>query len=304
LTLSSKSKQLFSFNQIVQTSYFMIDGRSQEKGSDVALIQHRHNSQQIAEGFSVKNIGLAIDSRVILSDVTLNFPAGEVVALVGHNGSGKSSLLKILARQVLPTTGSVFYDNHDLRTFEDRAFARSVAYLPQDVSSGSDMTIRELVACGRYPWHGALGRFSKQDEEKVENALRSTQIERLADRIVGTLSGGERQRAWIAMMIAQDANCLLLDEPTAALDVAHQIEVLSLVRRLAHESGRSVVIVLHDINMAARFCDRIHALKSGKVVASGPPTEILTPKILNEIYGINMDVVTPDNLTHPLAYVC
>lgn len=282
----------------------MINGRSQEKGSDVALTQHSHKSQQIPEAFFVKNVGLAIDSRVILSDVTLNFPAGEVVALVGHNGSGKSSLLKILARQVLATTGSVFYDNHDLQNFEDRAFARSVAYLPQDVSSGSDMTIRELVACGRYPWHGALGRFSKTDKEKVENALQATQIESLADRIVGTLSGGERQRAWIAMMVAQDANCLLLDEPTAALDVAHQIEVLSLVQRLAHESGRSVVIVLHDINMAARFCDRIHALKSGRVVASGTPTEILSPNVLHEIYSINMAVVSTGDLAHPLAYVC
>ena len=282
----------------------MIDSRSQEQRSDVALGQQTHKSQQITDAFSVKHVGLAIDSRVILSDVTLDFPAGEVVALVGHNGSGKSSLLKILARQTLPTTGSVFYDNQDLQKFEDRAFARSVAYLPQDVSSGSDMTIRELVACGRYPWHGALGRFSRIDEEKVENALLATQIESFADRIVGTLSGGERQRAWIAMMIAQDANCLLLDEPTAALDVAHQIEVLSLVRRLAHENGRSVVIVLHDINMAARFCDRIHALKSGRVVASGPPTEILVPKVLHEIYGINMDVVSAVNLAHPLAYVC
>jgi ferric hydroxamate transport system ATP-binding protein len=120
--------------------------------------------------------------------------------------------------------------------------------------------------------------------------------------MVGTLSGGERQRAWIAMLIAQDANCLLLDEPTAALDIAHQIEVLSLVRRLAHEGGRSVVIVLHDINMAARFCDRIHALKGGRVVASGTPGEILEPEILRSIYGIDMDVIAASSLSHPLAY--
>jgi ferric hydroxamate transport system ATP-binding protein len=269
----------------------------------VASIQQTDKAEQITAAFSVQKTGLAIDGSVILSDVTLGFPAGEVVALVGRNGSGKSSLLKILARQVLPTSGSISYNGRHLRHFQERAFARSVAYLPQDVSAGSEMTIRELVACGRYPWHGALGRFSKIDREKVNEALRATQIENFADRIVGTLSGGELQRAWIAMLIAQDANCLLLDEPTAALDVAHQIEVLSLVRRLAHEGGRSVVIVMHDINMAARFCDRIHALKHGKVVASGPPGDILAPNVLHDIYGINMDVIRTPNLTHPLAYV-
>lgn len=270
----------------------------------MATLQPTQDALQTTETFVARKIGLSIDGNEILSDVSLDFPAGEVVALVGHNGSGKSSLLKILARQILPTDGSISYGGRDLRHYQERAFARSVAYLPQDVSSGSDMTIRELVGCGRYPWHGALGRFSKIDEEKVEQALRATHIEAFADRVVGTLSGGERQRAWIAMLIAQDAGCLLLDEPTAALDVAHQIEVLSLVRRLAHEAGRSIVIVLHDINMAARFCDRIHALKRGRVIASGLPSEILGPATLHDIYGIDMDVVRAPNLAFPLAYVC
>ncbi|EUB99951.1 Iron-chelate-transporting ATPase [Rhizobium sp. CF080] len=256
------------------------------------------------ETFVIEKVGLSIDGNDILSDVSLEFPAGEVVALVGHNGSGKSSLLKMLARQLPATAGSISYGSQDIGRYHDRAFARLVAYLPQDVSTGSEMTIRELVACGRYPWHGALGRFSEADREKVEEALRATHIENFADRFVGTLSGGERQRAWIAMLIAQDARCLLLDEPTAALDVAHQIEVLSLVRRLAHEGGRSVVIVLHDINMAARFCDRIHALKRGRVVASGTPATILAPDTLHDIYGIDMAVISTPNLAYPLAYVC
>lgn len=257
---------------------------------------------QAAGGFAARRIGLSIDGSRILSEVSLDFPAGEVVALVGHNGSGKSSLLKILARQVQPTSGSVTYGDRDVAHYSGRDFARSVAYLPQDLSSGSDMTIRELVGCGRYPWHGALGRFSDLDREKVDAAMEATHIGQFADRVVGTLSGGERQRAWIAMLIAQDARCLLLDEPTAALDISHQVEVLSLVRGLAHEGGRSVVIVLHDINMAARFCDRIHALKGGHVVASGTPTDVLTPATLGDIYGIAMDVVSVPNLAHPLAY--
>ncbi len=258
--------------------------------------------REVGQAFSVKSIDLRIDGRAILSDVTLEFPPGEVVALVGHNGSGKSSLLKILARQLAPTAGTSKYAGRDLETYHNRSFARSVAYLPQDLGMGSDMTVRELVACGRYPWHGALGRFSAEDQEKVDAAIRATGIETYADRVVGTLSGGERQRAWIAMLIAQDAGCLLLDEPTAALDIAHQLEVLSLVRQLAHDGGKSVVVVLHDINMAARFCDRIHALKSGRVVATGLPEEILVSEILYAIYGIEMNVIAASNARYPIAY--
>ncbi|WP_313666019.1 ATP-binding cassette domain-containing protein [Shinella sp.] len=252
--------------------------------------------------FAVNNIGLTIDGRDVLSDVTLEFPSGEVVALVGHNGSGKSSLLKILARQLVPTAGISTYAGHHLATYHDRSFARSVAYLPQDLGTGSDMTVRELVACGRYPWHGALGRFSAADRERVDAAIRATGIDAYADRLVGTLSGGERQRAWIAMLVAQDASCLLLDEPTAALDIAHQMDVLSLIRQLAHDSGKSVVIVLHDINMAARFCDRIHALKRGRVVATGLPQDILVPDTLHAIYGIEMNVIAASNASYPIAY--
>ncbi|MBB3454910.1 iron complex transport system ATP-binding protein [Rhizobium sp. BK313] len=256
------------------------------------------------EAFATHHIRLSIDGNDILSDVNLSFPKGEFVALVGHNGSGKSSLLKILGRQILPTAGLAFYAGQDIRSFAERAFARSVAYLPQDVNASTDMTVRELVRCGRYPWHGPLGRFSRTDGEKVEQALALTHLEPLAGRIVATLSGGERQRAWLAMLVAQDTECLLLDEPTAALDIAHQIEVLSLVRRLSHEKGLSVVIVLHDINMAARFCDRICALKGGRVVVSGRPDEILMRERLQEIYGIDMDVIAAPKTGFPLAYAC
>lgn len=257
-----------------------------------------------AQAFQVDNIGLMVDQTTILKDVTLSFPKGELVALVGHNGSGKSSLLKILARQQPATSGSARYAGQELSTFEDRAFARSVAYLAQDIGTGADMTVRELVSCGRYPWHGALGRFTDLDRAKVDEALALTHIEAFSNRMVGTLSGGERQRAWIAMLVAQDSQCLLLDEPTAALDIAHQMEVLSLVRKLSHEKGLSVIIVLHDINMAARFCDRIHALKGGKVVASGSPHQLVQRDTLRQIYGIDMDVVPHPGLSVPLAYVC
>lgn len=253
---------------------------------------------------AIRSASLSIGGEAILDTVDLSFPSGEVVALIGHNGSGKSSLIKMMAKQLSPTNGSITLDGKDITHMTERAFARSVAYLPQELSTGYEMTVRELVSCGRYPWHGALGRFSAIDEEKVSRALDATQTADLADRFVGTLSGGERQRAWIAMLVAQDTRCLLLDEPTSALDTVHQIEILSLVRRLAHEHHMSVAIVLHDINMAVRFCDRIHALRRGRVVASGRPGEILVPQTLCDIYGIDLAVASVPGLLHPLVYAC
>jgi ferric hydroxamate transport system ATP-binding protein len=250
-----------------------------------------------------RGLGFAVPGRQILTDIDLAIGQGEVAALVGHNGSGKSTLIKLLARQLKPSAGSLAFEGRPVDAFAAREFARKVAYLPQDLSTAAGMTVRELVACGRYPWHGALGRFTDQDTGKVEQAIEQTHIGSLAGRMVETLSGGERQRAWIAMLLAQDARCLLLDEPISALDITHQIEVLDLVRRLAQARSLTVAIVLHDINMAARFCDRIHALKAGHIVAAGTPAEMMTAETLFEIYGLDMKVMPHPTRNLPLAYV-
>lgn len=244
--------------------------------------------------FALDKVSFAVEGRQLLGPLTLTLPARQMIGLIGHNGSGKSTLLKILARQQTATSGHVRFEGQRLSEWSDRAFARRIAFLPQQTPAAPGLLVRELVALGRYPWHGALGRFGAVDREKVAEAIALTDIAPLANRLVDTLSGGERQRAWIAMLIAQDAGCLLLDEPISALDIAHQIEVLALVRRLAHERGLGVVVVLHDINMAARHCDEIIALHSGKVIAHGPPDAILKPETLHEIYGIDMNV-----LPHP-----
>lgn len=257
-----------------------------------------------AKAFTLSGISFSVEHRDLLKNVNIAFGAGEISALVGHNGSGKSTLLKLLARQMIPSSGEIRFGGHKLSEFDQRTFARSVAYLPQEVSAAPGMTVRELVACGRYPWHGALGRFTAGDSAKVEEALALTHVESFADRLVETLSGGERQRAWIAMLMAQDAEYLLLDEPTSALDIAHQIELLSLIQRLSREKGLSVVIVLHDINMAARFCDRIYALKAGAVVAEGRAADILRCEVLERMYGVRMEVMPHPHLGIPLAYVC
>jgi ferric hydroxamate transport system ATP-binding protein len=254
--------------------------------------------------FSTNALGFRVEQRDLLKDVSIGFRSGDVSGLVGHNGSGKSTLLKLLARQQALSSGTIHFSGADVATLGSRDFARKVGYLPQDVTAAHGMSVRELVACGRYPWHGALGRFTDDDHQKVEEALALTHISGMADRMVDTLSGGERQRAWIAMLVAQDSACLLLDEPTSALDIAHQMDVLALIKRLSREKGLSVIIVLHDINMASRFCDRLYALKSGQLIASGTPADLMTRDTLNAIYGVDMDVTRHPALEIPLAYVC
>ncbi|MCK0198633.1 ATP-binding cassette domain-containing protein [Ancylobacter sp. 6x-1] len=228
---------------------------------------------------------------MLLHPLTLTLESGRFIGLIGHNGSGKSTLLKILARQQPASGGTVRFAGGPLDTWSDRGFARKLAYLPQATPPASGLLVRELVALGRYPWHGALGRFSDIDRRKVEEAIELTGIAPFADRFVDTLSGGERQRCWLAMLVAQDAECLLLDEPTSALDIAHQIEVLALVHRLSQQRRLSVVAVLHDINMAARFCDELLALKGGRLIARGTPSELVTPDRLEDIYGVRMEVL-------------
>ncbi|RCS24143.1 ATP-binding cassette domain-containing protein [Phyllobacterium salinisoli] len=253
--------------------------------------------------YELDKVSFAVGGRQLLHPLTLTLPARRVIGLIGHNGSGKSTLIKILARQQQPTGGEVRFEGRPLEAWGDRPFARKVAYLPQQTPPASGMLVKELVALGRYPWHGALGRFSKIDSEKVDEAIELTEIGPMADRLVDTLSGGERQRVWLAMLVAQDAECLLLDEPISALDVAHQMEVLSLVHRLSQTKGVGVLVVLHDINMAARFCDELVALHSGHLIARGTPREIMVPEELQRIYGIAMDVITHPASGLPVSFV-
>lgn len=252
--------------------------------------------------WALEELSFRVGGRQILAPLTLELDAGRVYGLIGPNGSGKSTLMKILARQLAPGGGVARLEGRPLGEWRGRAFSRKVAYMPQFTPRTEGMSVRELVALGRYPWHGALGRFGDIDREKVESAMALTHIEPFADRLVDTLSGGERQRAWIAMLVAQDAECLLLDEPTSALDIAHQIEVLSLVKQLARERNLGVVVVLHDVNMAARFCDEIIALHSGKLIARGEPDMIMTPAELENIYGIPMGVMPSPDHGHLISF--
>ena len=248
-----------------------------------------------------------VDAEVVtggrrrLGPVSLAFGAGALHGIIGHNGSGKSTLLKLLARQAVPTSGAVTLAGEAVARLAPRAFARRIAYLAQALPGAPGLTVRELVAQGRYPWHGALGRVTAADRTAVAAALDAAGLGTFVGRSVDALSGGERQRAWIAMLIAQGARTLLLDEPTAALDPAHTVEVLTVLRRLAHRDGAAVVVVLHDINMAARFCDRLIALKGGRVLADGTPAEVMRPEVLEELYGLPMAVLERGAGASPVA---
>lgn len=253
--------------------------------------------------FDVKDVSCAVADRVLLAPLTLSLAARRLTGLIGHNGSGKSTLVRILARQQPVSTGEVLYDGRPLPHWDARAFARKVGYLPQATPPAPGLLVHELVALGRYPWHGALGRFERRDRDKVAEAIELTRMGPFRDRLVDTLSGGERQRAWLAMLVAQDTEFLLLDEPVSALDVAHQVEVMSLVRQLSRSRDLGVVVVLHDVNLAARFCDEILALQGGRLLARGRPPDLMTPNRLEEIYGVAMDVVPHPTNDYPVALV-
>ena len=257
------------------------------------------NQTQPDTTFTLNHLSFRVPGRTLLHPLSLTFPAGKVTGLIGHNGSGKSTLLKMLGRHQPPSEGDILLDDQPLESWSSKAFARKVAYLPQQLPQAEGMTVRELVAIGRYPWHGALGRFGVADREKVEEAIALVGLKPLAHRLVDSLSGGERQRAWIAMLVAQDSRCLLLDEPTSALDIAHQVDV----HRLSQQRGLTVIAVLHDINMAARYCDYLVALRGGEMIAQGTPSELMRSETLEQIYGIPMGILPHPAGAAPVSFV-
>ncbi|WP_312794021.1 ATP-binding cassette domain-containing protein [Tianweitania sp.] len=253
--------------------------------------------------FTLAGVSFRVPGRTIIEGLDLRLESGHIHGLIGPNGSGKSTLVKMLARQEVPADGSIHFRGEDLRQEGDRAFARRLAYLPQFMPSTDGMNVEEFVSLGRFPWHGTFGRFTVEDRAKVEEAIEQTGVTAFRLRLVDTLSGGERQRVWLALLLAQDTECLVLDEPTSALDISHQTEMLDLVRTLAKKRGLSVVVVLHDINMAARICDRLVAMGAGRVVADGTPAEIMRPDVLQQIYGISMGLFPHPDSGIPVAYV-
>ena len=251
--------------------------------------------------FRLEQASFALQGRTILHPLDLAFHPNRVYGLIGHNGSGKSTLLKLLTRQYPLAGGRILFDDKPIFDYSSREYARQIAYLPQHLPAATSLTARELVAMGRYAWGGLFGGKREQDQAAVDQAFALTHTEAFADRMVDTLSGGERSRIWLAMCLAQQSRFLLLDEPLAALDIAHQLEVMELVRHLSRHLQLGIVIVIHDINLAARYCDQLIALKQGRLLRQGSPADIMNREALHSIYTVEMDIIAHPKTGHPIA---
>jgi len=239
--------------------------------------------------------------RMVVDGLDLDIVGGTVTCVIGPNGCGKSTLLRALGRLLPSRGGSVLLDGKRIDRIPTREVAKVLGMLPQAPQAPEGLTVADLVARGRQPHQAWYRQWSSDDEAAVAEALALTNMDELADRTVDELSGGQRQRAWISMALAQGTDLLLLDEPTTYLDLAHQIDVLDLVQRLHDEMGRTVVMVLHDLNLAARYAEHLVAMKAGRIVVQGTPTEVLTEEMLLEVFGLDARVVADPVSGTPLV---
>jgi len=253
------------------------------------------------KGLSTKNLSLAYDGTPIIRDLNLAIPTRQISALVGANGCGKSTLLRGLARLLKPSSGTVYLDGESILKLSTKEVAQQLGILPQGPVAPEGLTVRDLVAQGRYPYQNWLQQWSAKDETIVQQALLTTDLLELADRALDTLSGGQRQRAWIAMALAQDTDILLLDEPTTFLDLAHQIEVLDLLYELHQNQGRTIVMVLHDLNQACRYADYLVAVKDGRIFTAGEPKQVMTQEMVLEVFGLECRIIPDPILGTPMC---
>ncbi len=252
------------------------------------------------------HLSLSYDNTHIIHDLSVNISTKKITALVGPNGCGKSTLLRGISRLLKPRKGNVVLDTHDIWNLPTKELAKRLGILPQGPVAPEGLTVHELVAQGRYPHQSWLQQWSAEDERITLEALEITDIAKFADRPVDTLSGGQRQRAWIAMTLAQDSDLILLDEPTTFLDLAYQIDVLNLLHDLNVERGKTIVMVLHDLNQACRYADIVVALRDGEIKAQGTPTEVVTENLVNDVFGVEcrimQDPVTDTPLIIPISH--
>lgn len=245
---------------------------------------------------TARELTLAYEDRTVVHALDLAVPDGQVTVIVGPNACGKSTTLRALGRLLKPKSGAVLLDGAELAKIPTKKIAQAIGLLPQTPVAPEAITVADLVARGRQPHQHWWQQWSDEDERAVTDAMERTAVTALAERPVDALSGGQRQRVWIAMALAQETDLLLLDEPTTYLDIAHQVEVLDLIRRLNRTRGRTVVAVLHDLNQAARYADHLIAMKAGRIVAEGHPADIVTADLVREVFGLT-SVVIPDPVT-------
>ncbi|MFE5708637.1 ABC transporter ATP-binding protein [Rhodococcus koreensis] len=247
------------------------------------------------------NLSLGYGDRVIVDHLNLEVRTGVITTVIGPNGCGKSTLLRALGRLLKPRNGSVLLDGKAIGSMRTKDVARTLGMLPQAPVAPEGLTVADLVARGRHPHQSWLRQWSSDDEGEVAEALALTGVSDLADRPVDQLSGGQRQRAWISMALAQGTDILLLDEPTTYLDLAHSVEVLDLVDRMHEELGRTVVMVLHDLNLAIRYSDQLIVMRDGTIVASGAPKDVISAELLLEVFGLEAAVIADPVSDRPLV---
>jgi iron complex transport system ATP-binding protein len=250
---------------------------------------------------SGSNLALHYDDVVVSSDLSIEVPDGQVSVLIGPNGSGKSTLLRALARLLKPKGGTVVLDGKEIRDYSTKEVARRLAILPQVLIAPEAITVEELVAYGRFPQRRSIAGLRDEDKEAIEWALTVTGMRELRDRPVDHLSGGQRQRAWVALVLAQGTDLILLDEPTTFLDIAYQLEVLELLKHLNEAEGKTIVMVLHDINMACEYAHRLFALRDGRMVAQGEPRDVLTADLIRHVFGIESHIMGHPTSGAPLC---
>ncbi|WP_440708582.1 ABC transporter ATP-binding protein [Herbiconiux sp. YIM B11900] len=249
---------------------------------------------------TVENLSLGYGDRTVIEHLDLLVPPGRVTSIVGANACGKSTLLRSMSRLLAPRAGQVLLDGAQVHRMPAKQLARTLGLLPQSPIAPEGITVADLVGRGRHPHQGILSRWSTADDEAVASALEATDTVALADRPVDELSGGQRQRVWIAMALAQQTDLLLLDEPTTFLDVSHQIEVLDLLTDLNRTRGTTIVMVLHDLNLAARYSDHLIALADGRLHAAGDPSTVLTEDVVRAVFGLENRIIADPTTGKPL----
>ena len=246
-----------------------------------------------------EKLTIGYEGKTVVQDLSVNFPKNKVTAIIGPNGCGKSTLLKTLARLHKADSGVVCLNGRSIAELPTKTIAKEMAILPQSPTVPGGLSVYDLVSYGRTPYQSGFARLSKHDREMVDWALKVTGLSKLQQREVDTLSGGQRQRAWIAMALAQETDLLLLDEPTTYLDLAHQLEILQLLDTLNHEEGRTIVMVMHDLNHAARFAHHIVAMRGGAIIKEGNADEVICSEILQQVFQIDALVVKDPRTEKP-----
>lgn len=237
----------------------------------------------------IKNISLKYDKKNVVKNASCLLKSNQITTIIGPNGCGKSTLLKAMSKNMKIAKGDIWINEKNIRAYKPKELARLLALLPQNPKMPLDITVSELVGYGRYPFVKFLGRFNEEDHKIVAWALEKTDMTYLRNRMVSSLSGGERQRAWIAMALSQQPKILLLDEPTTYLDIAHQFEILELIKEIQKNTGMTIVMVLHDINHAARYSDHIIVMNEGEFVIDGTPEEIVTKEVMKKVFNLKVD---------------